>query len=309
MTAESVRAAQNALWLKLLIVPFFAPLSPLCGLALYSFYHSGGRGDPVTAGFVANADEVMPYFAISELPPGFGGLIVSGILAATMSTTSSGLASLSTAIITDFLLRLNVLRGKGQAERLWWSRVITLFSSIGMVAAAALVSKMGTQIAEISWVVNGLCGGPLLGMFMLGMLTTRADERGALIGITAGSLALCCVMLSQRLCPAGDVSLGPATSSCDGLCCRYPILQQPGRLCLWWFASLGSVVTFVVGWCCSDNLAKHQRWQRRGLVVGFGHPSEVSAAERLELTSSAAAAREGSSGTDDETVPLKDSAR
>ena len=30
--------------------------------------------------------------------------------------------------------------------------------------------------------------------------------------------------------------------------------------------------------------------QRRGLVVGFGHPSEVSAAERLELTSSAAAA-------------------
>ena len=43
----------------------------------------------MAAGVVANVDEVMPYFALSELPPGLAGLLISGILAATMSTTSA----------------------------------------------------------------------------------------------------------------------------------------------------------------------------------------------------------------------------
>jgi|EP01047_Picozoa_sp_COSAG01_P024367 Na+/proline symporter len=75
------------LYLKLLLLPLFAPLSYFCGIALFSFYHSAGHSDPVEDGLVQNADQVMPYFAFTELPPGFAGIIISGILAATMSTT------------------------------------------------------------------------------------------------------------------------------------------------------------------------------------------------------------------------------
>ena len=42
----------------------------LAGVALWVFYHTGGRADPVESGEVANADEVMPFFVLSELPVG-----------------------------------------------------------------------------------------------------------------------------------------------------------------------------------------------------------------------------------------------
>ena len=45
-------------------------------------------------------------------------MLTSGILAATMSTTSSGLASVSTAIVTDFMLRLRWTEDTGVDSRL-----------------------------------------------------------------------------------------------------------------------------------------------------------------------------------------------
>ena len=69
LTASSVKEAQKGLWLKLLVLPFFYPLAYACGVALFAYYHSGGRTDPVAAGLVRNADEAMP-FAVSEMPAG-----------------------------------------------------------------------------------------------------------------------------------------------------------------------------------------------------------------------------------------------
>ena len=161
LTASSVKEAQKGLWLKLLVLPFFHPLAYVCGIALFSYFHSGGRTDPVAAGLVRNADEVMPFFAVSEMPAGLSGMLISGILAATMSTTSSGLASVSTAIVTDFILRLGWAgeAGDGVESRLALSRRVILASSVLMVLSAWFVAQLGTQLAELAWVVNGLCGG------------------------------------------------------------------------------------------------------------------------------------------------------
>lgn len=230
LTAASVREAQKGLWLKLLVLPFFNPLAYVCGVALFAYYHSGGRADPVAAGVVKNADEIMPFFAVSEMPAGLSGMLISGILAATMSTTSSGLASASTAIVTDFVLRLRWAgdSGDGVESRLALSRRVMVASSVLMVLSAWFVSQLGTQLAELAWVVNGLCGGeptrptsaaccstqiaftaprmrratagPLLGVFLLGMLTRTAEERGAFCGVVAGSCALLVLMASSRFC-------------------------------------------------------------------------------------------------------------
>ena len=224
LTAPSVRDAQRALWLKLLVLPFFHPLAYICGIALYSFYHSGGRLEPVSSGLVQSADQIMPFFATTEVPVGLAGMLVSGILAATMSTTSSGLTSVSTAIVTDFILRLGwVSPTSSVAARLALSRRAMLCSSGAMILSAFLVSRLGTQIAELAWIINGLVGGPLLGVFLLGMLTRTAEGIGALVGVVCGSVALLVVMASKRGCTDG---------ACVGGCCDT------------WLGSLGAVAFF-----------------------------------------------------------------
>jgi sodium-coupled monocarboxylate transporter 8/12 len=55
----------------------------------------------------------------------------------------------------------------------------------------------GNLVESVNTVI-GLIGGPLLGLFFLGMFTTRADTRGALLGCLAGFIALLSIHLYQN---------------------------------------------------------------------------------------------------------------
>eukprot|EP01052_Picozoa_sp_SAG31_P033242 SAG31_NODE_3732_length_3940_cov_35.007550_1_plen_471_part_00 len=199
LTAGSMRKAQNGLWTKLVITPIFIPLGYLCGIALWVFYHTADRQDPVSNGQVANSDEVMPFFALTELPSGLAGLLIAGILAATMSTISSGLASVSTTLITDFILRFNITgRPSTDSGMRQLSQLVTVACVGIMMASAVAVSQFGAALAEISWVLNGLCGGPLLGVFLLGLLSPTSTANGALAGILAAVAVLGWVMYAHH---------------------------------------------------------------------------------------------------------------
>ena len=79
------------------------------------------------------------------------------------------------------------------------------------------------SLFQLAWIINGLVGGPLLGVFLLGMLTRTAEGVGALVGVVCGSLALLVVMASKRGCTDG---------ACVGGCCDT------------WLGSLGAVAFF-----------------------------------------------------------------
>lgn len=100
LSAKSIESARRSLWFKLVLTTGITILSYLCGTVLFAFYNSGGREDPVAANETV-ADQVLPFFAVNELPASVPGIIVAAIFAATMSTTSSGLNAIATAVVID----------------------------------------------------------------------------------------------------------------------------------------------------------------------------------------------------------------
>ena len=133
--------------------------------------------DPVSLGLIATPDQVLPYFALTELPAGLPGLVISGVLAATMSTISSGLSSLVTVVVTDFLLPANLLDPDDQRRLLCASRWLTGACGLLAMLAALLVSEWGETIVMMDSTMKGVTGGPLLGLFLLGMMSTKATVR------------------------------------------------------------------------------------------------------------------------------------
>ena len=101
LSAKSIRSARNGLWLKLVLTIGISLLSYVAGTVLFAYYNSGGRDDPVAVNLTV-PDQILPYFAVNALPVGVPGVIVAAIFAATMSTTSSGLNAIATALSTDF---------------------------------------------------------------------------------------------------------------------------------------------------------------------------------------------------------------
>ena len=73
-------------------------------MILYAFYQV--HGDPIAAGRISKPDQILPYFVVTELPAGFPGLFIAAIYAASMSTISAGINSLTSASLIDFYQRL-----------------------------------------------------------------------------------------------------------------------------------------------------------------------------------------------------------
>jgi len=201
------------------------------GLVLYAFYKQ--NGDPLAVGLIEKEDQILPYFVVTQLPAGLPGLLIAAIYAASMSTISAGLNSLASATVVDFQQRL---AGSGEgaiSTKVSNARWITVGYGVLVMGLAFAVSRMPGNLVESVNTVIGLVGGPLLGLFFLGMFTKRADARGALTGCFAGFAALLALFLYQNGLFTAD---------------------KPSQMVSFiWFSLLGVLVTVSVGLLASGH--------------------------------------------------------
>ncbi len=195
LTAGSLREAKRSLWVKLWFIFPVIVLFYGTGLVLYAFYKV--HGDPIAAGLIEKEDQILPYFVVSQLPVGLPGLLIAAIYAASMSTISAGLNSLSSATVVDFQQRLAKGPVVSDARQVARARWITAGYGLLVIGLAFAVSQMKGNLVESVNTIIGLIGGPLLGLFFLGMFTRRADTRGALGGCLVGFLSLLALFLYQ----------------------------------------------------------------------------------------------------------------
>jgi sodium-coupled monocarboxylate transporter 8/12 len=183
LSASSLKTAQRGLWLKLWLVLPVTAVFYGAGLVLYAFYQV--HGDPLAAGKITRADQILPYFVMNELPRGFPGLFIAAIFAASMSTISSGINSLTSASLIDFYQRLWRRPNLSEENQLRLARRLTFAYGALVIVLAFLVQRLGTLLEATNKVI-GLIGGPLIGLFLLGILSRRTSARGALIGWIGG---------------------------------------------------------------------------------------------------------------------------
>ncbi|MDO5581489.1 MAG: sodium:solute symporter [Planctomycetia bacterium] len=192
LTARSEKAAKRSLWFgSLLYVPVSAFFF-FIGTALYSFYKARPDllTDPVLQKQIAsgNGDGVFPFFIVHQLPPGITGLLIAAIVAAAMSTVSTSLNGTATLTLTDFYIRF--FRPNASSSE----RMKVLYSAsfcwgiLGILCALAMIRAKG--ILDAYWVLAGIFSGGIVGVFLLGFCSRKANNRGALLGIIAGTLVL-----------------------------------------------------------------------------------------------------------------------
>jgi Na+/proline symporter len=212
-SAGGTRAVVKSFWTSMAISMPTVLILYLIGILLFGFYGSGRHAIPDAVR--GNGDKVLPFFVSTQLPVGLKGLVISAIVAATLSTVSSVLNSLCTATITDFYLRLRKpklpVRGfevvvedqpdtalanddaADDRSNVALSRFITVgWGALGTVLAC-YVDRLGMIIDQTN-TLFGLIGGGLGGIFMLGLFTRRANANGTIVGAVAGTLATWSVM-------------------------------------------------------------------------------------------------------------------
>lgn len=180
LTTSSVRRSQAAVISAAVFAGIVGFGLFLIGICLYVFY----LNHPAKGAFDIPTDRVFPKFIVEELPRGLKGLVLAGVFAAGMSTISSILHSMTTVVMSDFYERLRKVPAS-----VGLARLTTIGFGICCTGVALVADRFGNLLVA-STAVNNLFGGPLVGVFLMGMLTRRATGSGVCLGALVGFVAV-----------------------------------------------------------------------------------------------------------------------
>jgi solute:Na+ symporter, SSS family len=190
----------------------------MVGVMLWAYYR-------VPSAIFGKPDRIYPTFIVKEMPHGISGLLIAAILAAAMSNLSAALNSLSSSATLDFYLRRRPQAS--EQKRMQLSRLATIFFAIVLFGLAVLSLHRAGRVVEVGLQIASVAYGALLGVFLLGVLTKRANQSGAIIGMLFGF--------------GTELYLWRA--------------QVPWT----WWVVIGTAVTFAIGYICSSLFASEER--------------------------------------------------
>lgn len=195
LTCSNLRQGQRSLLFNAFAGFPIVCLFLLIGVLLFVFFQGAHNG--VLPEMVREkTDRVFPYFIARELPAGTGfrGLLVTAILAASMSSIASAVGALSSSLVTDLyrpLRRAIAGRAESAGERhfMWAARGASVFFGLLLIAVAMAFSNQDELLWEVfKW--PSLWMGSLLGVFLLGVLTRNRGRDGWNVAVMLGSIAM-----------------------------------------------------------------------------------------------------------------------
>ncbi len=211
LAAKNQEQSVTALLTSGIAILFQFALFLLVGVMLWAYYR-------VPSSNFSRPDRIYPTFIVSRMPHGISGLLIAAILAAAMSNLSAALNALSSSSIIDFYLRFRPQSDEGARLRL--ARVSTVLWALVLFALAVVSLHKAGRVVEVGLQIASVAYGALLGVFLLGVLTRKANQRGAAVGMVVGFAVELYLWLGTRV---------PWT----------------------WWVLIGTTVTFTLGYCIS----------------------------------------------------------
>ncbi|MGI8789105.1 MAG: sodium:solute symporter [Pyrinomonadaceae bacterium] len=183
LTCKNERDSQKALIFSGFFVLFQFALFLTIGVMLYAYY----QHFPLTETLATN-DEIFPKFIVQRLPHGISGLVIAAIFAAAMSNLSGSLNSLASTTVLDFYKPL-INPNASDESLLKLSRWLTAAWGIILIVIAFFARNWGS-VFVVGLTIASIVYGTMLGAFLLGVLTKRANQIGVVIGMLASIVVM-----------------------------------------------------------------------------------------------------------------------
>jgi solute:Na+ symporter, SSS family len=177
LAARGEKQSATALISSGVAILFQFALFLLVGIMLWAYYR-------VPSSAFVRADRIYPKFIVSRMPHGISGLLIAAILAAAMSNLSAALNALSSSAIMDFYVRMQPQTDERHRMRL--ARIATFVWAMVLFGLAVVALHKAGRVIEVGLQIASVAYGALLGAFLLGILTRRANQRGAMVGMLCG---------------------------------------------------------------------------------------------------------------------------
>lgn len=223
LTAETHQKAKRSLLCAAFLDIPIAALFTFIGILLFVYYQQDPRFMPKS-----NAD-IFSSYILNVLPVGLRGLVLAGVFATAMGSLSAALNALATSATNDWYGPFLVRSGKysersAMVAARWFTAIFSvLMFIVAGIFACMKVSDPNIRIIPIVLGIASYIVGPMLGVFLIGMLTThRGSDRGNAIAVFAGLLTTGFLGYFQLVSFTWFALIGASVVMAIGVCFRTP---------------------------------------------------------------------------------------
>jgi SSS family solute:Na+ symporter len=175
----SAKNDKSAIKASLLGISLTAPIWTMfmfIGTALFVFYQQQGLPAGMTAA------EVFPYFMMTRLPVGVVGFIVAALVSAGICSLSADLNSMAAVGVEDYYKKLKP--GLPDKRYLRAGKIMIVFTGLISVCIGCLYLYTGSEgVLGVVFTLYAIFSGGIVGIFLLGILSARANRQGMNIAI------------------------------------------------------------------------------------------------------------------------------
>ncbi|XP_034021898.1 sodium-coupled monocarboxylate transporter 1 [Thalassophryne amazonica] len=182
ISCKTLGHAKMSLYVNMVGLWVTVSLAVFSGLTMFSIYK---KCDPFTNGDISTPDQLLPYLVMDILAayPGIPGLFVAAAYSGTLSTVSSSINALVAVTVEDFVFPL--YKNFTDKQVSWLNMGLSVFFGAVCIGMAGVASLMGS-ILQAALSIVGMIGGPVLGLYLIGMFFHTANSKGGLVGMLVG---------------------------------------------------------------------------------------------------------------------------
>lgn len=254
LTAKDDKGAKKAAYIGVFMsVPVWT-LFMCIGTALYVFYHL--PSSPMLPEGI-KADEIFPFFMRTELPVGVIGLVLAALISAAISSLDADMNSLAAVGVQDYYQRFKP--NCTDKQKLRMGRILVVVSGLGCIGVALLYDYWGGEgVLGIIFELYAIFSAGIVGIFLLGLFSKRANRQGLYVG-----LAACILFTAYALLTSTKIETGGT----EHLILDFGKYNFPHHKYM--LGVYSHIIVFVVGYIASFFFKKNENLDENLTVYGY----------------------------------------
>ncbi|MBR5906323.1 MAG: sodium:solute symporter [Bacteroidales bacterium] len=176
------------------------------GLLLYVKYiHDPSCDGALSMAFFSDARDIFPQYIKNHIPVGVRGLMITGLLAAALSSFNSAINSMASSFVADLYLPLRAKRGKAVksdkdqiSSSRWMVGLMGMMLTGFAIVTCVMQQSSGLNLVDFATGIMCFAYAGMIGVFLTAIFTKRGSARSVVAALVVGALIIIPLMFQKE---------------------------------------------------------------------------------------------------------------
>ena len=200
------KAGRSLVASQLLSLPVVLIFLCIGSLLFVKYMHDPASASEGGTNFFTDARDIFPQYIKNHIPTGIRGLMITGLLAAALSSFNSAINSMASSFVADLYLPIRKGRGreiKNDKDQIsssrWMVGLMGMLLTGFAIVTCVMQQSSGLNLVDFATGIMCFAYAGMIGVFLTAIFTKRGNSRSVIAALIAGMLIILPLMFQKEL--------------------------------------------------------------------------------------------------------------